>query len=119
MKMDEETRKLNVEDIVQGFGGYLVRMLNCIEEFHAKHGHWPVRLRLPPGANSALRDRHLTALGYSMLTEKLHLVVSPDDEGPLLSEDSEGRTLNYSAGENWSGAELPKADLWLWRVSVY
>ena len=114
MKQDKQSdRRRSVEDIVQEYGGYLVRTLNCIEEFHVKHGRWPVRLRLSPGADSVLRDHHLTPLGYSLLTEKLHLVVAPDDEAPLIAEGIEGQSLNYSAGENWSDAEKPKADIWL------
>lgn len=107
------------EEIVKYHGGYLVRLLNCLEEFCGKHGRWPAKLHLSIGANRVLKDDHLTPLGYSLLSQKLHLVVSHEEDGPLVAEGSEGENLDYGS-EGWSGTpDLPKAGEWLWGVSVY
>ena len=113
--MDKTTksRVAAVSDVVREHRGYLVRMLNCLSEFHAKHQQWPDALRLPREANDALLNTHLTPLGYAMLTEKLHLKVAQDDQHILLAERSDGKTLDYGE-EGWSGKTLPKADVWIW-----
>ena len=110
---------LTEDDIVAEYGGYLTRILNCLEEFHGKHGQWPTKLQLPSSANRVLLDTHLTAVGYSMLSQILHLIVSQEENGPLIAQGADDETLNYGS-EGWSGKdELPKADKWLWGVSLY
>lgn len=97
-------------------GGYLARLLETLNGFKEKYGHWPTRMHLPAPAVEALRGSHLTPLGFQLLKARLQLVDGRGDK--LLAEDDAGLGFDYSK-EGWSGKRSPGgADEWVWRVKL-
>jgi hypothetical protein len=104
------------EQIVKEYQGYLIRMLKTIGGFKAKHGHWPIRLRLPADALKLLRDSALTTLGFQLLTAKVQLIA--EDIDILIAEDASGLRLNYGEENPPEGDLFVGADEWLWSVKL-
>lgn len=104
------------EALIQSGGGYESRVRICLESFRERHGQWPSRLHLSRGAHRLLLDVHLTPLGYSALSSRVHLIVSPYEDGPLIAEDERGRSFNYGAEEHLHGSN--DALEWLTRCKV-
>ena len=97
-------------------GGHLARLLDTLNGFKEKYGHWPTRMHLPAPAVEALRATHLTPLGFQLLKSKLQLVEGKSDK--LLAEDDAGLAFDYGK-EGWSGKRSPGgADEWLWPVKI-
>src|SRR5262245_31133515 len=66
-KSDEAQRRGSArspEDIARRSGGHLARMLETLNGFREKYGHWPRRLRLSHKALESLRNRYLTDAGF-------------------------------------------------------
>jgi hypothetical protein len=92
-------------------GGHLARLLETLNGFKEKYGHWPTRMHLPTAALEALRANHLTPLGFQLLEAKLELVIGTNSK--LVAEDDAGLAFDYSK-EGWSGKRSPDgAEAWL------
>jgi hypothetical protein len=108
----DTTRFQCPEDIAKTFGGHLSRVLETLNGFKDKYGHWPTKLRLPASAYEALRDKHLTRPGFQVLQSKLELVAGENEK--LVAEDEAGLKFDYSK-EGWLGKKTPTgSDEWLW-----
>jgi len=99
------------EEVVRHGGGNLVRVIEALNGFRAKHGSWPTELLIYPQAIANLRDDHLTKLGFSLLKNKVRLIHTNDLV--LIARDDEGRTFDYGS-EGWSrGRPKESAEDWL------
>jgi len=106
----------NPEQVAKAFGGQLSRVLETLNGFKDKYGHWPTKLRLPTPAYEALRDKHLTRAGFEALQSKLELVAGENEH--LVAEDEAGLKFDYT-NEGWLGAKPPSgSDEWLWRAKL-
>jgi hypothetical protein len=104
------------EQVTRQLGGHLSRVLETLNGFKEKYGHWPTTLRLSPVAIEALRDKHLTPLGFQILRTKLELVVGEQER--LKAEDDAGLAFDY-VKEGWSGNSPPRrAEEWLWGIKL-
>src|SRR5207245_7910144 len=63
------------DQIAKQQGGHLARVLETLNGFKDKYGHWPTKLRLPPLALESLREKHLTHPAFKILQSKLNLIV--------------------------------------------
>jgi hypothetical protein len=103
-------------EIAKRGGGYLARVLETLNGFKDKYGHWPTTIHLSPTALEALRSHHLTPCGFQTLQSKLDLIVGENEV--LMAEDKAGLAFEY-AKEGWSGKRPPKgADEWLWEIKL-
>jgi hypothetical protein len=104
------------DEVVRQLGGQLARMLETLNGFKDKYGHWPTTLRLTPIAVEALRDIHLTPLGFQACRAKLQLLIGEQEK--LRAEDDAGLAFDY-VKEGWTGKSPPSgADEWLWRIKL-
>jgi hypothetical protein len=104
------------DQIAKRRGGNLSRVLETLNGFRDKYGHWPTRLRLSTSALQSLRDSHLTPPGFQTLQSKLELVAA--DHERLVAEDDAGLKFDYSK-EGWLGRKPPRgSDEWLWRAKL-
>jgi hypothetical protein len=113
--VDESTPKTPVQ-IASHYGGDLARMLETLNGFKDKYGHWPTKLRLSSGVLELLREKHLTAIGFRDLESKLQLITCKDER--LTAEDDAGLAFNY-AKDGWYGKRPARgADEWLWQTKI-
>lgn len=89
----------------------LVRLLAAIEGFYVKHGHWPMRVRVFPGFIHSIKNDILSEAQYAALASKIELV--PDEEAPVVAEDSEGRTYSYGMEGFSKSKPVIRAEQWL------
>ena len=104
------------EQVAKAFGGHLSRVLETLNGFKDKYGHWPTKLRLPTPAYEALRDKHLTRAGFQALQSKLELLAGEHEH--LVAEDEAGLKFDYTK-EGWLAGRAPSgSDEWLWRAKL-
>ena len=60
--------------IVRNNGGDLVRVLEALNGFKAKHGSWPTELLISRVTLANLKEHHLTELGFALLENRVRLL---------------------------------------------
>ncbi len=99
------------------FQSYMIdstpRILDTLESFRDRYGHWPNKLLLDKEMASALREHFFTELGWRMLTEKLEIELS--EAGTLIAENEQGNRFEYDA--TFKPTDSP-ADIWIWGCRV-
>lgn len=74
-------------------GGNLVRVLQALDGFFARHRCWPSVISLYADCLVALATHHLTPFGFFLLQSKVELRVIPDVA--IIAQDDAGRTFDY------------------------
>lgn len=97
-------------EIVQNWGGYLMRVLATLNGFRRKHGEWPTTLSVSQGVLDALQF-HLTDVGMRLLESKLRLILR-DGEAVLVAGGGSS-TFDYQAEEGAWNEPDQRADEWL------
>lgn len=87
-----------VQTVRQG-GGNLVRILQALDGFFARHRCWPSVISLCADCLVDLATHHLTPFGFFLLQSKVELRVIP--EVSIIAQDDAGRTFDYGR-EGWT-----------------
>jgi len=71
-----EINTLSKGDIViyQYGTGSLPRLLDTINVFKKKYGHWPTKVNVDSGMLDAIKNEILSRLGWEMLEESISLI---------------------------------------------
>jgi hypothetical protein len=83
------------------------RLRAAVGGFFVRHGHWPRRIRIFPGAISDLRTNVFSEAAFARIQEKLALI--PDEEGAFIVEDEEGGAFVYGSEgmiPGWYGIDV-------------
>jgi hypothetical protein len=89
----------------------LVRVLEALNGFKAKHGSWPTELLISRVTLSNLKEHHLTELGFTLLENKVRLLGAGDYK--LVSRDDSGRTFDYDSEVRSGSRPEEPAEVWL------
>ena len=86
-----------------------IRLCGAIDGFYVRHGRWPTRVRIYPGALANIRDYLFTSEDYAKIVAKVVLI---PDEAPMVAEDDMGGS--YSLGQDGfpSHRPTPRAAEW-------
>src|SRR5688572_24138566 len=87
-----------------------IRLCAALEGFRMRHGRWPTRVRLWPGALADIRDHLLTPEDFAKVAAKLQLI--PED-APMIAEDDTGAMYNYGEEGFPNQRPTPRAIEWL------
>jgi hypothetical protein len=86
-----------------------VRLCAALDGFKARHGHWPIRVVVPPAILDNLRERVFDPAGFADVLKKVDLVVG---EG-FRAEDDSGRMFHYGREASPERPPVPAAREWL------
>lgn len=97
-------------------GGITVRVIEALNGFKRKHGHWPSTLTADSALISFLATTSLTPLGFFLLQSKVELVEGA--EGDIVATGRDGASFSYG-DEGWQdlpvreGTRVVDARAWL------
>ncbi len=91
-------------------GGITWRIIEAINGFRTKFGHWPTVLEADQETIAHLATVSLTPLGFFLLQSKIELHVG--DALKILAKDDSGRVFDYGE-EGWQSEHQHDARQWL------
>lgn len=108
---------MHIEDIVKGRGvGSLPRVLDAINCFRRRYGHWPTILRIDAAMIGALQQDNLTPAGWKALTDKMEIHSA---KGTVIAEDGNGQSYEYRSEFMNPESKETSADYWIWDCEVW
>lgn len=109
---------MNQNNIVTKYGlGSLPRILDTINCFYAKFGKWPIRLLVDADMLEAIKQHHLTEVGWNALQASIE--IQSRVIGMLIAEDDAGNRFEYDALHIHPKNPDSSADYWIWRCEVW
>jgi hypothetical protein len=92
-------------------GGITVRLIETLNGFKAKYGHWPTTLEAEAETIAFLATTSLTPLGFFLLQSKVNLVMGA--EGKILAKGAREEVFDYGE-EGWQSPDGHKHDARQW-----
>jgi hypothetical protein len=116
---ETERNTLSKADIViyQYGTGSLPRLLDAINMFRKKYGHWPTKVNVQNGMLDAIKNEILSPLGWKMLEESITLVGI--NEGKVIASDDSQNEYEYDAKHITPASNEESADYWIWGCEVW
>jgi hypothetical protein len=108
---------MNVEDIIKVSGvGSLPRILDAINCFRRRYGHWPTRLRVDAAMIDGLQQDNLTPAGWKAFVDKVEIHSA---KGTVIAEDHSGQSYEYQSEFMKPESKETSADYWIWGCEVW
>ncbi|HEY9210797.1 MAG TPA: hypothetical protein VIO56_05245 [Methylotenera sp.] len=105
------------QDILKGSGaGSLPRILDAINCFRRRYGHWPTFLRIDAAMIDGLQQDNITPAGWKALTDKVQIHRA---EGKVIAEDGSGQSYEYESEFMKPESKATSADYWIWGCEVW
>lgn len=92
-------------------GGVTVRIIEALNGFRTRHGHWPVQLELDAETIATLACHYLTPQGFYQLQTHVSIVRGAD--GIILAKGERGETFDYGE-EGWQNEQGHVHDAMVW-----
>jgi hypothetical protein len=108
---------MNKQDILKGNGvGSLPRILDAINCFRRRYGHWPTRLRVDAAMIDGLQQDNLTPAGWKAFVDKVEIHSA---KGTVIAEDHSGQSYEYQSEFMKPESKETSADYWIWGCEVW
>ncbi len=116
---ETERNTLSKADIViYKYGiGSLPRLLDTINVFRKKYGHWPTKAYVNSDMLDAIKNEILSPLGWEMLEEKITLTAI--NQGTIIAADDSRNEYEYDAKHFTPVSHEESADYWIWGCEVW
>ena len=110
---------LSKDDIViyQYGTGSLPRLLDTINVFRKKYGHWPTKVEINSDMLDAIKNEILSPLGWQMLTESITLTTI--NEGTIIAADNSRNEYEYDSKHITPASNKESADYWICGCEVW
>ena len=105
------------EDVLKEYGmGSLPRILDTLNCFRRRYGHWPTRLIIDEDMMDALQQDCITPSGWKALTARVEL---RSIKGTVIAEDASGQSYEYASEFIRPENKDSSADYWIWGCEVW
>lgn len=105
------------EDIVKAAGiGSMPRVLDTLNCFRRRYGHWPTRLLMDTEMAAALQQDCITPAGWQALAARVEI---QDARGTVIATDTTGHSYEYASECIRPESRDSSADYWIWGCEVW
>lgn len=105
------------EDIVKAAGiGSMPRVLDTLNCFRRRYGHWPTRLLIDAEMAVALQQDCITPIGWQALAAQVEI---RNAKGTVIAEDAAGQSYEYKSECIMPESRDSSADYWIWGCEVW
>ena len=105
------------EDVLKEVGvGSLPRILDTLNCFRRRYGHWPTRLLIDEEMMDALQQDCITLSGWKALAAKVEL---RNVKGTVIAENASSQSYEYASEFIKPASKDTSADYWIWGCEVW
>jgi len=97
--------------------GSLPRLLDTINVFRKKYGHWPTKVNVNSDMLDAIKNEILSPLGWEMLAESITLTAI--NQGTIIAADDSRNKYEYDSEHITPASNKESADYWIWGCEVW
>jgi len=118
MSKTERNSVSKADIVIYQYGtGSLPRLLDTINVFRKKYGHWPTQVNVNSEMLDAIKNEILSPLGWEMLEGSIELI--PIDEGTIIATDGAQNEYEYNSEHITPASNKVSADYWIWGCEVW
>ena len=100
-----------MNNTIKSPGGITVRLIEALNGFKTKFGHWPTTLEAGAETIAFLATTSLTPLGFFLLQSKVNLVTG--EQGKIIAKGARGEVFDYG-NEGWQNSDGHRHDARHW-----
>jgi len=118
MSKTERNSVSKADIVIYQYGtGSLPRLLDTINVFRKKYGHWPTKVEVNSDMLDAIKNEILSPLGWKMLEGIITLIAI--NEGTIIATDDSRNEYEYDSEHITPASNEKSADYWIWGCEVW